>query len=50
MPTVVLRCLIAATALIGLCAAGRASAQVQRNYLNPGFESPTLTAANVANG
>ena len=27
-----------------------ALAQVQRSFLNPGFEVPTLTAANVANG
>ncbi|MCC7249899.1 MAG: hypothetical protein IT473_14850, partial [Lysobacter sp.] len=31
-------------ALISLGAAGQAVAQVQRTYLNPGFESPALTA------
>lgn len=50
MSTSICRTLIAATALIGLSTAGQARAQVQRNYLNPGFESPALTAANPATG
>jgi uncharacterized repeat protein (TIGR01451 family) len=50
MPTMVFRCLAIAIASIGLCAAAQTHAQVQRNYLNPGFENPALTAANAATG
>ncbi len=42
--------LAAVAAVIVLCAAGHVRAQVQRNYLNPGFETPTLTAASPAAG
>lgn len=50
MSTIASRCLVAVVAFIGLYAMGDAHAQVQRNYLNPGFESPALTAANAATG
>ena len=35
---------------IMVCAPVTGIAQVQRNYLNPGFENPVLTAANAATG
>jgi uncharacterized repeat protein (TIGR01451 family) len=50
MPTIAVRCLTHVIGLLGLCAVSQVHAQVQRNYLNPGFESPALTAANPANG
>jgi uncharacterized repeat protein (TIGR01451 family) len=36
--------------LVALSCSDIATAQVQRNYLNPSFESPALTATNAANG
>ncbi|RZA31867.1 MAG: hypothetical protein EOP92_28985, partial [Lysobacteraceae bacterium] len=36
--------------LAALAVAGTAHAQVQRSFLNPGFETPALTASNAANG
>ena len=39
-----------ALALACMAPALPAFAQVQRSFLNPGFETPALTAANVANG
>ncbi len=33
-----------------LAVSANADAQVQRSFLNPGFETPALTAANAANG
>ena len=50
MRTIGFRIFSVSIALIGLCAMAEVRAQVQRNYLNPGFESPALTAANAANG
>jgi hypothetical protein len=50
MPTIASRAIAAAAVLIGICVADDAYAQVQRNYLNPGFESPALTATSTAAG
>lgn len=50
MRTTAFRIFSVGVALIGLCATAEIRAQVQRNYLNPGFENPALTAANAANG
>ncbi len=36
--------------LAAFAMAGTAHAQVQRSFLNPGFETPALTASNTANG
>ncbi len=49
-PTFALRGLAAVAAVAALCTAGQVGAQVQRNYLNPGFESPALTAPSAAAG
>lgn len=50
MSIIASRAIATVAVLIGICAAGEVHAQVQRNYLNPGFESPALTAANAATG
>ncbi|MEQ1514603.1 MAG: hypothetical protein ABL934_18255 [Lysobacteraceae bacterium] len=50
MPTIASRTIAAVAVLIGMCVTDDAYAQVQRNYLNPGFESPALTAASAAAG
>lgn len=50
MPIIASRAIAAVAVLIGVCVVVDAHAQVQRNYLNPGFESPALTAASPAAG
>ncbi|TXI51034.1 MAG: DUF11 domain-containing protein [Lysobacter sp.] len=49
-PSLAVRGCALAALFAALCLAEPASAQVQRNYLNPGFESPALTAASAAAG
>ena len=42
--------LLALLMLAAACLASPATAQVQRSFLNPGFETPALTAADAASG